>query len=113
LDAAIDLTESVRQHLAVLVTDDAGNLVPVFLEQPQKTVEDPCPTQWRRFAPGGKRPRRCGDGFFHLGSAAKRYDRNLLSGRGIEDRLGPIGGTSHPLSVDVMRDLPGHSSFLF
>ena len=111
LEAALHLSHRVREHLAVLVGEDARDLLAAIMDELADAEEDLRALRQRRRAPGGERRRSCAYGSVHLLDGRERDLLRLLAGGGVVDGAGAPGRPRYVRAADPVPDLPQLARF--
>jgi len=111
LDAALERAGGVGNGLAVLLADEACQLVPVRLEELAKARQDPGAAERRGVAPSRQRGAGRGDRLSHLGGAREGGSPDHVAGRRVEDVTGAsTGALDFPATDPEGEDGNGHGT---
>ena len=106
LEAALHLPHRVREHLAVLVGEDARDLLAAVVDELADAEEDLRALRERRRAPGGEGRGGGRDGRVHLLDGGERDLLRLLAGGRVVDGAAAAGRPRHARAADPVADLP-------
>ena len=112
LEAALHLPHRVREHLAVLVGEDARDLLAAIVDELADAEEDLRPLRERRGAPGGEGRGSGRNGRVHLLDGRERDLLRLLARGRVVDGPGAAGGARDARSADPVTDLRQLALFL-
>ena len=104
LETAVDLTESVGQHLAVFAGQDRGQIALAALDELAKSKEDACSGRERRAAPRPRGLGRRGHGRINDRRIGERDARARLAVRGVVDVSPTVGRCGPRLAGDPVVD---------
>ena len=100
-DATLQFTSGVRQHLAMLGSDQRAQFFRVLLQQNLEVTHDAGALQWWRVAPGGESRLRGRNGLLHGGLVGQQQTLFGATGGRVVDALGARTGIAvGQLAVD-------------
>ena len=111
LEAALHLAHRVRQHLAVLVGEDARDVLAAVVDELADAEEDLGALRQRRRAPRGERRGSSSDGSVDLLDGGERDLLRLLAGGRVVDGARAPGRPRHARAADPVPDLPQLARF--
>ena len=110
LHATRDLAERIREHLAVLLSDDRGHFFLTSVENLAEGEEDRCALGQRGIAPAREGGLGGGNGVVENLRTGEIDSLGDLAGGGVVDIARALGRAFPELSVNPVSDARGHDS---